>query len=161
VSTDANPFRTPPPLSRHPVDVGHRTEAAIARRLLERGYEVLQPLGVNQRYDLVVDDGGRFLRIQCKTGRLQNGAIRFRTVSIRTNTKQILIRGYAGEIDYFGVYCPATDDVYFVPIEDAPPGSECMLRVEPTRNGQAKGIRWAREYTLWEKRGVDSPSTPE
>ena len=43
------------PLSVHPVDVGLRTEAAVVAELLRRGVRVLQPRGVNQRYDLVLD----------------------------------------------------------------------------------------------------------
>jgi hypothetical protein len=36
---------------------------------VRRGYSVLLPFGVNQRYDLVLDLDGRFVRAQCKTGR--------------------------------------------------------------------------------------------
>ena len=57
-----------PKLTNHPVDVGHRTEAAILSELVRRGYAVLLPFGVNQRYDLVLDLEGRFVRAQCKTG---------------------------------------------------------------------------------------------
>jgi hypothetical protein len=41
-----------PQLTSHPVDVGHRAEAAILAELVKRGYSVLLPFGVNQRYDL-------------------------------------------------------------------------------------------------------------
>ena len=64
---------TEPNLSNHPVDMGQRTEGAILSELVRRGYKVLVPFGVNQRYDLVIDAGDRFLRVQCKTGRLRNG----------------------------------------------------------------------------------------
>jgi hypothetical protein len=63
----------PPVLTKHPVDVGLRSEAAIVSELLRRGYYVLEPRGFNHRYDLVIDTGERFLRVQCKTGRLRNG----------------------------------------------------------------------------------------
>ena len=62
-----------PPVSDHPVDVGTRTEGAIIGRLCRLGYPVLLAFGVNQRFDLVLDMDGRFLRAQCKTGRLRNG----------------------------------------------------------------------------------------
>jgi hypothetical protein len=45
--TDAKP----PEPSKHPVDVGLRSEAAILSELVRRGYSVLLPFGVNQRYD--------------------------------------------------------------------------------------------------------------
>jgi hypothetical protein len=82
-----------PKLTNHPVDVGFRTEAAILSELGRRGYSLLIPWGVNQRYDVVLDLGDKFVRAQCKTGRLRRGAVAFPTRSIRTNTKQILKRG--------------------------------------------------------------------
>jgi PD-(D/E)XK endonuclease len=66
-----------PELTDHPVDVGHRSEAAILSQLVRQGYRVLLPFGVNQRYDMVLDNDGRLLKVQCKTGRLKEGAIRF------------------------------------------------------------------------------------
>jgi PD-(D/E)XK endonuclease len=136
-----------PTLSDHPVDVGHRTEGAILSELIRRGYNVLVPIGVNQRYDLVVDIEGQFLRAQCKTGRLVEGVVRFTTRSVRSNTRRSFIRGYAGDADVFLVHCPKTDRVYSVPVEDAP--GRCMyLRVEPIMNRQGQGINWAADYEL-------------
>ncbi len=80
----------PPPVKpprNHPVDVGMRSEAAILLRFIELGYDVLVPHGVNHRYDFVLDQGDRFLRIQCKTGRLRNGTVQFSPTSVRSNTK--------------------------------------------------------------------------
>ena len=128
--------------------MGLRTEAHILGELVKRGYAVLTPFGVNQRYDLVIDIGGRFLRAQCKTGRLRNpGVIEFNTVSIRTNTHEILVRGYEGEVELFLVHCPDVDGIYAVPVEDV--GTRRgYLRVAPSRNGQRAGVRWARDYEL-------------
>jgi hypothetical protein len=67
----------PRTLSDHPVDVGLRTEAIIAGALVRMGHRVLLPFGTNQRYDMVVELDGRFLRCQCKTGRLRGGAVCF------------------------------------------------------------------------------------
>jgi PD-(D/E)XK endonuclease len=50
------------------------------------------------------------------------------------------------EIDYFGVYCRDTDAVYLVPIKDVGPHTSAYLRVEPAKNNQAKGVRWAMDY---------------
>jgi hypothetical protein len=138
---------TPPPLSRHPVDVGLRTEAAIERVLLAMGHRVLRPVGQNQRYDLVLDTGGRFLRCQCKTGRLRNGSIVFSAQSIRSNTKRAICRDYRGEIDCFLVFCAETGGVYAIPMDDAL-RTTCTLRVDPAGNNQARRIRWAADYRL-------------
>lgn len=129
------------------MDTGLRTEGAILSELIRRGYSVLVPSGVNQRYDLVLDVGDRFVRAQCKTGRLHHGAVAFYTRSIRTNTKQILKRGYHGDADLFLVYCPENRRVYAVPVEE-PPADKMHLRISPPLNGQSRRVRWASDYEL-------------
>lgn len=108
---------------------------------------MLTPFGVNHRYDLVIDCGDRFVRAQCKTGCLRAGVVRFNTRSVRSNTKKAIFRGYEGEIDVFLIFCPDTGKVYVVPIEEAT-RTQGSLRVEPTTNGQERGIRWARDFEL-------------
>jgi hypothetical protein len=134
-------------MTDHPVDVGHRTEAIIIAELVKRGFRLLIPHGVNQRYDLVIDLDGKFVRVQCKTGRLRKGAVQFSTHSVRTNTRGWFVRDYSGEADLFLVYCPQTDRFYAVPVEDAPKRA-MYLRVDRTLNRQSQGIRWAHEYEL-------------
>jgi hypothetical protein len=51
----------------------------------------------------------------------------------------------ADEIDAFAAYCSDTGKCYFCELEEAPQ-NELRLRLEPTRNNQAKGIRWASDY---------------
>ena len=137
-----------PELSNHPVDVGFRTEAAILSELGRRGHSILVPWGVNQRYDLVIDLDGTFIRAQCKTGRLREGAIEFNTISVQCNMRGVSTRDYKNDVDVFLVHCPErAGDVYCVPVEVAGK-SHTRLRVEPTLNGQAQGIRWADDYKL-------------
>lgn len=137
----------PPPKtqSRHPVDVGLRTEAAILNGLVARGYRVLVPFGSNQRYDLVIDLDGRFLRAQCKTGRLRNGVVRFSTQSVQSSMTKVEVRRYDGDADVFLVFCSETDRIYAVPV-DAAPLREMCLRVAPCR--QANGVNLASDYEL-------------
>lgn len=120
---------------------------AILAELIKRGYRVLLPFGVNQRYDLVLDCDGRLLKAQCKTGRLRGGAIEFRAVSTQSNMNRTRIQGYAGQVDLFIVYCPATEKTYVIPAEDVP-RARMYLRVKPPRNQEAKRVRWAKEYEL-------------
>ncbi|HEY8582441.1 MAG TPA: group I intron-associated PD-(D/E)XK endonuclease [Capillimicrobium sp.] len=137
----------PAEASDHPVDVGQRTEAVILAELVRRGYRVLVPFGVNQRYDVVVDLGDRFLRAQCKTGRIRRGAVRFNAQSIRSSMSGTFRRGYEGEVELFLVHCPDNGRVYAVPVDEAT-SSQGSLRVAPTANGQSKGVRWAEQYEL-------------
>ncbi len=56
-------------------------------------------------------------------------------------------RDYRGSVDVFGVHCPETDGVYLVPV-DAVGRNVGFLRVDPTKNGQSAGIRWASDYAI-------------
>jgi hypothetical protein len=134
-------------VSNHPVEVGQRTEAIVLAELVKRGHRVLLPFGVNHRYDLVLDTAEGFVRVQCKTGRLRNGRIVFSTESVRSNMRGSHRRGYQGEVDLFLVYGPQTEQVYALSVDELT-SSDCSLRVEPTANGQAKGVRWAADYEL-------------
>jgi hypothetical protein len=47
----------------------------------------------------------------------------------------------------FLIHCPQTDRVYALEVEEAASGIGA-LRVAPTANSQAKGVRWAADYEL-------------
>jgi hypothetical protein len=133
----------------HPKDVGDRSTLAIMTALHEQGYTLLVPFGENTRYDLVIDDGRRLSRVQCKTGRLRNGAVRFKTCSISAHHRRpVTIRDYRGQIDFFAVYCRETSRVYLIPIDAAPFRSRGTLRVDPPRNNQRTGICFAADYEI-------------
>ena len=134
----------------HPKDIGDRTTLAVVLALRALGFIVSEPFGENARYDLVIDDGERLARVQCKTGRLRLGAVNFATCSCyghHRNPGQAR-RTYIGQIDYFAVYCRETTGVYLVPVEHIPNRSVAMLRVDPPRNSQRKRIRFASEYEV-------------
>ena len=125
---------------------------AIMAALLEAGYAVLLPFGENTRYDLVIDDGVRLGRVQCKTGRLRHGAIRFSACSSYAHlpNPKMVRRDYLGQIDYFAVYCPDTVGVYLVPVGEARVRRQGSLRVRPPLNNQKQGIRTASNYEIAE-----------
>jgi len=106
----------------------------------------LTPFGDNQRYDLVVDLRTKFLKIQCKTGRIKAGAIIFPTSSSQAHRGKGR-QSYRGQIDLFAVYCPENRRVYVVPVDDV--GTcEGSLRIEATKNNQTIGCRMAADYDL-------------
>ena len=82
-------------------------------------------------------------------GKLTKGAVHFHPCSIDSRSKNggCVRKGYAGEIDLFGVYCPELRTCYLVPVEKAT-ATECSLRVNPPKNGQKAGIRWAKSYEI-------------
>ena len=126
---------------------GGLTEAVILTSLAKAGYTVLLPFGVT-RYDLAIDDrrGSGIKTVQCKTGRIRKGCITFATCSRHTLTH--VRTGYRGQVDYFAVWCPEReDDTYLVPVNDV--GQvEAWLRIEPSKNGQSSGVRWAKDYLV-------------
>jgi hypothetical protein len=135
---------------RHPKDIGDRSTFAIMHALDLHGYPVLVPFGENTRYDLAIDTGDQLRRVQCKTGRLRNGAVQFNTCSSYAHhpNPKILKRDYIGEIDDFAVFCPELGAVYLIPIADVRAHRRANLRVDPPRNGQRKFVRLAAQYEL-------------
>jgi hypothetical protein len=145
----------PMPLARcivveHPKDIGDRSQLAVMLALRAAGFAVLIPFGENTRYDLVIDDGRSLARVQCKTGRLFNGAVIWNTCSSYAHHPNPKPRklDYQGEIDFFGVYCRETGVVYLVPIADVPVKKQASLRLVPARNFQRKYIRHAAQYEV-------------
>jgi hypothetical protein len=134
----------------HPKEVDDRSTLAIVHVLRTCGHETFLPLGENTRSDLVIDDGERLLRVQCKTGRLRNGAIVFNTASTYGHHRNptVVRRDYRHDVDCFAVFCPETGGVYLIPIDDLQPRTTALLRVAPARNGQRQGIRLAAQYEL-------------
>ena len=128
--------------------VGDRSEVELIHALYTAGYGVFIPfIGENHRFDLIADDGDRLAKIQVKTGRLRDGAVRFNCYSSHAHRGGPSCRNYLGEVDFFGVYCPQVGDAYLVPIADLA-SFHGSLRVDATRNGQGKRIRWAEDYRI-------------
>lgn len=129
----------------NPKAIGEVSEGIVLAELLKRGIPVLLPFGNNQRYDLVAEEDGAFVRIQVKTAWYANGCVAFKTNSVNAFTGAR--RTYAGEADVFMVYSPQMGQVYRMPVADCGT-SETRLRVEPVRGGSKSNIRWAKDYEL-------------
>jgi len=134
----------------HPKDIGDRSTLAIVFALRSHGYGVFLPFGENTRIDLILENGSVLRRVQCKTGRLRDGTVRFATCSTYAHhpNPKVRRRVYHGEIDDFAVYCPELGAVYLVPIDDIDAKSGGTLRVDPPRNNQKKGVRFAAPYEV-------------
>ena len=131
---------------------GNLSEAKILAALVAAGYLVSVPFGSGHKYDFVVDDSTRLFRVQCKTGRVKNGALIFNSYSQSGNgaTKQ----GYHGLADLFAVLNPENDEVYLVPVESFGK-TGVTLRLVPTLSGQFQKINWAVDYLLTPLINVD------
>jgi len=117
---------------------------AVANALHRAGWDVWTPLfAAHSRIDLLAVGTAGVQRIQCKSASIRPGGVFFRTCS---NTGNHPV-DHRGQVDAFGVYSPSLDAVYLVPIDDVPRRG-ALLRLEPTRNGQMAGVRWAADYLV-------------
>lgn len=72
----------------NPSQIGDITELKCQLFLIERGWNVLLPIGNHQKYDLVIEKNGKFYRIQCKHAMEQETGFIVRTkYEIRNNGK--------------------------------------------------------------------------
>lgn len=132
-----------------PSQKGAIAEAAISAAVIELGLTVLRPLCEGQRYDVVVDLEPELLRVQCKLARRVEGVL---AVPLRTNryTPQGYLSTSYGpkEVDAIAAYSPETRGCFLIPICEVTDRSAIHLRIAPTGNNQAQGIKWARDYDL-------------
>ena len=129
---------------------GNITEMETMLAFMKLGYNVLTPYGDCERYDFVVDMGGKFIRVQSKTASTEDDGASFRIITCSSNRKDgsIVHHLYTKEdIDYFTTVF--NDIVYLFPVEICR-GREKRFRIEPTKNGQVRGITWAKDYVLSE-----------
>ena len=135
---------------QHPKAIGDRSTLAILTALQAVGCGLYLPFGENTRCDLVIERDGRIGRLQCKTGRLREGAVRFSACSNygHHQSAKHAQRDYRGDVDYFAVYCLETAGVYLIPMSDLQLTREAALRVDPPRNNQRRRIRLAADYEI-------------
>ena len=98
-------------------DQGNLGEARAIYELTKLGYVVSKPLTVNNKYDLIVDDGRALSRVSVKTSfnKKDSGAYE---VTIRTsggNTSKNVIKGrQVGDVDFLFVMLD-NGDCYLIP----------------------------------------------
>lgn len=133
----------------HTIEKGDLSVAIIIATFLKKRVTVLKPLTELLRYDLVIDRGLGFERIQCKTGSLRDGVIRFKTCSTTAHHKNAINtrQSYKGQIEHFAVYCPDNDTCYLIPVDEVS-NTEASLRIDLPKNHQKSGIRLASDYVL-------------
>ena len=120
-------------------------EAAVRLELVEAGLRVLEPVGGQAPYDLVVHaPDARFITVQVKHGRLRDGCVVSNTCTTDHGQGR---RPYTGRADVLCIYASQLRTTYVLPVEDAPRYT-VRLRLEPPRNRQVTGVRIAAEHEL-------------
>ena len=114
--------------------------------LFEQGFTLLAPLTEHSPFDVVAYKGGEFLRVQVKYRAID----RFGKVDVKFASSWADRHGThvvpvdKREIDIYCVYCPDTDECYYLRPADF--GSNASLRVEAPKNGQRKGVHLAAKH---------------
>lgn len=128
--------------------IGEITEQRVALEFLKLGILVSKPLVQSSKYDFVVDINTKLYKIQVKTSTIrEDGAyFNFATSTSHTNTKGTLNLTYSAEdVDYFATI--SEGQCYLLPYEVC--GNRAQrVRLQPTKNGQTKGIVFAKDYKL-------------
>ena len=126
---------------------GEITEQQVAIEFLKLGYLVSKPLVQSSRYDFIVDINHKLYKIQVKTSTLKEDSyIEFATSTSHTNTKGTLNLTYSAEdVDFFATMYEG--QCYLIPRENCGNRNQ-RLRLVPTKNGQTKGITFAKDYHL-------------
>lgn len=126
-------------------DKGIITELQCILEFNKLGYHVSLPYGDNCRYDMIVDFDGILVRMQSKKAALtkDKGSIKIKCESTYTTGHSIETKRYTKrEIDYFCTYYNGI--CYLIPVEEC--SSSKYLRLSDAKNGQVKGISFAKDY---------------
>jgi hypothetical protein len=89
---------------------GEWVELLFMARAAEHGLRMIKPWGDSSRYDLVVETGGRFVRVQVKS--TSHRRSNFYVCSLLRCAQQ---RHKIDEIDFFAIYVIPVDSWYIMP----------------------------------------------
>jgi len=130
-----------------PSQKGAVAEAAITAMAIQLGLVVLRPLCEGRRYDLAIDLEPELLRVQCKLARCLPGVLSVRLQTCRYTPGGYVRTSYTqSEVDAIAAYSPELHRGFLIPISEASGRRSIHLRLAPTKNNQAEGIKWARDY---------------
>lgn len=123
--------------------IGTITEMKCKTYFLELGYTVSTPENPT-RYDFILDADGKLLTIQVKACKSDGEKFTFSTCSSSTVKGKTTHGDYKNDnVDYFCTWLD--NECYLVPVQECGI-REKNLRLLPTKNGQVKGISFAKDY---------------
>ena len=127
--------------------IGEITEQQVALEFLKQGILLSKPLVQSSRYDFIADINNHLYKIQVKTCRFKEESyIEFATSTSHTNTQGTLNLFYSeNEVDFFATIYE--NQCYLVPFKLCGKRAQ-RLRFVPTKNGQTKGILFAKDFKL-------------
>lgn len=114
--------------------------------LYEQGYLILQPVTEHAPFDLVAYREGVFKRVQVKYKSLdKTGALTIHFRSCWADKHGTHLRAInKDEIDLYCVYCPNTDECYYLDPHDYE--KSVTLRVEMPKNNQQANVKFIADF---------------
>jgi len=128
----------------HKKTKGSIAELIVASHLMEEGWNMLLPVGENNRYDLVGEKDGKFIRIQVKYVTPKNGVLE---VNCRSSNNWSVLHYSEKDIDVLAVYDSVNKSVYVIPVSKIN-RSSLKLRVSATKNNQKAKVHFAQDFLL-------------
>ena len=127
---------------------GIGTELLCALKFIEQGYIVSVPYGNNSRYDIVVDLGNLFIRIQCKTASLnKNGSYTIKTSNMVSTSTQRRIKHYTKkQIDF--IASVIKDQLVLIPVDEIEKTRSKVFRVELPKYGTKSSCNLIENYSF-------------
>ena len=127
--------------------IGEITEQQVTLEFLKQGILISKPLVQSSRYDFIADINNKLYKIQVKTGRFKEESyLEFATSTSHTNTKGTINISYSeDDVDFFATMY--NGQCYLVPYRLCGKRAQ-RLRFVPAKNGQTKGILFAKDFKL-------------
>lgn len=129
------------------MNIGNLGEAKVLAKFTELGIQTYIPFGDGSVADLVAEFNGKLNKIQVKSTAIENnGSLNFSICSTTLHTGgEIQKHIYSNEeIDYFALYSYITDEVYLLPINEAPSKKFTLRYKEPYKVNSNK----AKDYLI-------------
>ncbi len=117
-------------------------ELAVATECAKRNWVVCFPYGENTPYDILVDTGEQFLKVQVKYVTSKKDVI---NIPLQSTTGV----EYKNTVDAIAAFCPCNNKVYWLDLntgEFNDIGTYVRLRLAATKNNQLSGVRFSDNY---------------
>ena len=127
--------------------IGNLGEAKVLAKFVELGIQCYLPFGDGSTADLIAEFNGKLNRIQVKsTTKDENGSLPFSICSTTIRADGEIHKHFytEEEIDYYALYSSVTDEVYLLPVKDAPNRKVTIRYKEPYASTSKK----AQDYLI-------------
>ena len=127
-----------------------------------KGYVPCVPLSEHQPYDIVaIVNNGTAFKLQVKYASLKsNGTVEVRFRRNWADKYGTHTEHYSkDEFDYYAIYCPERDTVFYVPNSPQCPKA---IRFDKPANNQMQDVKWAKDYLMLGRKSSETiRCTPE